>query len=85
MIRAARNREPGVHLKTIDADFEISQWCLANWLTAGDAEDRAKPGVTAAENDDLRAAKKRIRLLDQDVEAGRLTPTHLSQGNLPGA
>lgn len=36
VIRVARNREPGVHLKSIAADFGISESCLANWLKTAD-------------------------------------------------
>lgn len=84
VIRVARNREPGVHLKTIAADFGISESCLANWLKTADVEDGTKPGVTAAQNDDLRAAKKRIRLLEQENEVLRRAAAYLSQANLPG-
>ena len=66
VVRVARNREPGVRIKDIAADFGISESCLTNWLTAADVEDGIKPGTTAAENAELRAAKKRIRLLEQE-------------------
>ena len=32
VVRVARSREPDVMLKTIAADFGISESCLANWL-----------------------------------------------------
>jgi hypothetical protein len=32
VIRVARNREPGVRIKDIAADFGISKSCLTNWL-----------------------------------------------------
>jgi hypothetical protein len=35
-------------------------------MTAADVEDGAKPGITATENADLREARKRIRLLEQE-------------------
>jgi len=35
----ARNREPDVLLKTIAADFGISESCLNGWLRAADVED----------------------------------------------
>jgi transposase len=83
-IRVARNREPGVHLKAIAADFGISESCLANWLKNADVEDGLKPGTTADEQSDLRAAKKRIRLLEQGNEVLRRAAAYLSQANLPG-
>ncbi len=84
VIRVARNREPDVMLKTIAADFGISESCLANWLKAADIEDGLKPGTTAAENAELREAKKRIRLLEQENEVLRRAAAYLSQANLPG-
>ena len=84
VIRVARNREPDVMLKTIAADFGISESCLANWLKAADIEDGLKPGSTAADNAELREAKKRIRLLEQENEVLRRAAAYLSQANLPG-
>ena len=84
VVRVARNREPGVHLKQIAADFGISESCLTNWLKSADVEDGIKPGTTAAENTELREAKKRIRLLEQENEVLRRAAAYLSQANLPG-
>ena len=84
VIRVARDREPGVRIKDIAADFGISESCLTNWLTAADVEDGITPGVTAADNAELRAANKRIRLLEQENEVLRRAAAYLSQANLPG-
>ncbi len=84
VIRVARNREPDVMLKTIAADFGISESCLANWLKVADIEDGLKPGTTAADNAELREAKKRIRLLEQENDVLRRAAAYLSQANLPG-
>ena len=83
-MRVARNREPDVRLKDIAADFGISESCLTNWLAAADVEDGVKPGVTAVENAELRAAKRRIRLLEQENEVLRRAAAYLSQAHLPG-
>ena len=84
VVRVARNREPGQHLKQIAADFGISESCLTNWMAKADVEDGVKPGVTVAENAELREAKKRIRLLEQENEVLRRAAAYLSQANLPG-
>ncbi|WP_143762107.1 IS3 family transposase [Isoptericola variabilis] len=83
VVRVARNREPGVHLKQIAADFGISESCLTNWLKTADVEDGTKPGTTATENAELREARKRIRLLEQENEVLRRAAAYLSQANLP--
>ena len=71
-------------LKQIASDFGISESCLANWLKAADVEDGITPGSTASENVELREARKRIRLLQQENEVLRRAAAYLSQANLPG-
>jgi transposase len=84
VVRVARNREPGVHLKQIAADFGVSESCLNGWLKAADVEDGAKPGTTSAENAENRELRKRLRLLEQENEVLRRAAAYLSQANLPG-
>ncbi|WP_414689908.1 transposase [Nocardioides sp.] len=84
VVRVARNREPGTMLKQIAADFGISESCLNGWLKAADVEDGHKPGVTTGEHAELREARKRIRLLEQENEVLRRAAAYLSQANLPG-
>lgn len=84
VVRVARNREPGMLLKDIAGDFGISESCLANWMKAADVEDGLKPGSSAAETAELREARKRIRLLEQENEVLRRAAAYLSQAHLPG-
>ena len=71
VVRVARNREPGQSLKQIATDFGIAESCLRNWMRQADVEDGLKPGTTGAENAELREARKRIRLLEQENEVKR--------------
>ena len=50
VVRVAQNREDGVTLEQIAADFGIAQSCLGNWMRRADVEDGLKPGTTAADN-----------------------------------
>ena len=84
VIRVARKREAGVLLKDVASDFGISESCLNLWLKAADVEEGTKPGTTAAEHAELREARKRIRLLEQENEVLRRAAAYLSQANLPG-
>ncbi len=84
VIRVARNREEGVRIKDVAADFGISESCLQNWLTQADRDDGFRSGPTSDEPADLREAKKRIRLLEQENEVLRRAAAYLSQANLPG-
>ncbi|WP_157571015.1 IS3 family transposase [Nocardioides insulae] len=83
VVRVARNREPGVHLKQIAADFGISESCLTNWMKTADVEDGVKPGTTAAQSATERELRKRVRLLEQENEVLRRAAAYLSQANLP--
>ena len=84
VVRVARNREPGVELSQTAKDFGIHFTTLYSWMRKADVEDGVKPGVTANENAELREAKKRIRLLEQENEVLRRAAAYLSQANLPG-
>ncbi|WP_126349492.1 IS3 family transposase [Kocuria rosea] len=83
VVNVARSREPGQTIKQIAADFGIAESCLRNWMRRADVEDGLKPGAPAAENVELREAKKRIRLLEQENEVLRRAAAYLSQANLP--
>ena len=84
VVRVARNRESGQSLKQIATDFGIAESCLRNWMRQADVEDGLKPGTTGVENAELREARKRIRLLEQENEVLRRAAAYLSQANLPG-
>lgn len=71
-------------LKQIAKDFGISEPSLHNWMKAADIEDGRRPGLTDADRTELREAKKRIRLLEQENEVLRRAAAYLSQANLPG-
>jgi|SRR5579862_999726 len=84
VIRVARDREHGVTIAQVARDFGVSESCLTNWLTAADRAEGIKPGPSAGEMAELREAKKRIRLLEQEVEVLRRAAAYLGQANLPG-
>ncbi|MGW3946943.1 transposase [Micrococcus endophyticus] len=83
VVRVARNREPGTRLTQIAKDFGISESCLTNWMRQAEIEAGNKPGTTATEAAELRAARRRIRLLEQENEVLRRAAAYLSQANLP--
>jgi transposase len=65
---ARKGRAP---LSQIAKDFGISEASLANWMKQADVEDGRRPGLTDADRAELREAKKRIRLLEQENEVLR--------------
>ena len=83
VVRVARNREPGVTLEQIAADFGIHPMTLSGWIRKADIEDGARPGVTTAESAETRALRKRVRLLEQENEVLRRAAAYLGKANLP--
>ncbi|GGK29218.1 transposase [Pilimelia terevasa] len=64
--RVARRGE--APLSQIAKDFGISESCLHRWLKLADIEDGNRPGVTGQESAELRALRKRNKLLEQENE-----------------
>ena len=57
---------------------------LFKWLRQAEIEEGAKPGASRVESAELREARKRIKLLEQENEVLRRATAYLSQANLPG-
>jgi len=83
VVRVAQQREEGVTVKQVAKDFGISESCLTNWMTQADRDAGVKPGPGREELGELRDAKRRIRLLEQENEVLRRAAAYLSQANLP--
>ena len=75
-------RQGEAPIAQIAADFGISESCLRNWLRQADVEAGVRPGSTAVENAELREARRKIRLLEQENEVLRRAAAYLSQANL---
>jgi transposase-like protein len=56
---------------------------LSKWLRQAAVDDGERPGVTTTESAELRDAKKRIRLLEQENEVLRRAAAYLGQATLP--
>ena len=84
VVRVACNRENGVTLEQIAADFGVHPVTLSNWMRQADVDEGAKPGTTTSESSELREARRRIKLLEQEDEVLRRAAAYLSQSNLPG-
>ena len=71
VVRVARQREEGVTIKQVAKDLGISESCLTNWIAIADRDAGIRPGPSAADAGELREAKRRIRLLEQENEVLR--------------
>ena len=66
----------------IAKDFGISEGCLHRWLKIADRDDGIERGTTPAgldESAELREARKRIKLLEQEAEVMRRAVAYLSR------
>lgn len=84
VVRVARSRGPGVTLEQIAADFGVHPMTLSKWLRRADVDEGTGPGTTTTEQAELREARRRIRLLEQENEVLRRAAAYLSQAQLPG-
>ena len=82
VVRVARNRENGVSLSQVAADFGIHEMTLRKWLRADD--ENTHPAPPAEQSAELRELKRRNRLLEQENEVLRRAAAYLSQDQLPG-
>ncbi|WP_328764282.1 MULTISPECIES: hypothetical protein [unclassified Streptomyces] len=53
-------------------------------MRRADIDDGAKPGISGQESVELREARRRIKLLEQENEVLRRAAAYLSQAHLPG-
>lgn len=83
VVKVARRRPDGTTLEQIAHDFGIHPMTLSKWLRQAAVDDGDRPGVTSVESAELRDAKKRIRLLEQENEVLRRAAAYLGQANLP--
>ena len=84
VVRVARNREDGVTIEQIAADFGIHAMTLSKWMRQADVDDGTKPGTSRTESVELRELRRRTRLLEQENEVLRRAAAYLAQANLPG-
>ncbi len=64
-------------------DFGISEPCLRRWARRAEIEDDVRECLTPAEEAEIRALKKRNRLLEQENEVFRRPAIYLGQGINP--
>lgn len=87
VVRVAENREPGVTIEQVAADFGVHPMTLTKWLARSRAESNAArtgSSVTGDHAAELRELRQRNRLLEQEVEVLRRAAAYLGQAHLPG-
>lgn len=82
--RVTASREPGVTIEKIANGFGCHPMTLTKWMSRADIGEGAEPSQSRTEAAELREARTRIRLLEQEAQVLRRAATYLSQANLPG-
>jgi len=81
VVAVARKGEAPI--SQIAKDFGISESCLHRWLNLADIKDGVRPGATASESAELRQARKRVRVLEQEVEILRRAAAYFAKDLSP--
>lgn len=68
VVRVARGREPAVMIEQIAKDFGVHPVTLQKWLRRADIGEGTMPSQCRAGAAEIRALRKRNRLLEQEVE-----------------
>lgn len=84
VVRVAQQRDPEVTLAQIAEDFGVHVGTLDKWMRQARIEGGEQPGVRRAESDEVRALRKRNRLLEQENEVLRRAAAYFAQAHLPG-
>ncbi|MFD9973915.1 IS3 family transposase [Streptomyces sp. NPDC059017] len=69
VVRVARNRGPGVTVEQVATDFGVHPMTLWKWMRRADIDGGTKPGATRQESAELRQARRRIKLLEQETRS----------------
>ncbi|MFF2166675.1 transposase [Streptomyces sp. NPDC058175] len=82
--RAVALVRAGKQAKQTAVKLGIHPVTLSKWLRQDDIDNGVKPGTTSQDNAELRDARRRIKLLEQENEVLRRAADYLSQAHLPG-
>ena len=83
LLHGVESRESRATIKQFAVDFGVSEASLQNWLGQADVEVGNRLGVTIVDPAELREARKRIRLLEQENEVMRRAAANMSNRDAP--
>ncbi|MCH0538873.1 IS3 family transposase [Streptomyces sp. MUM 203J] len=83
VVRVARKVGPGVTVEQVATDVGVHPMTLWKWMRRADIDDGSRPGTSSRESVELREARGRIKLLEQENEVLRRAAAYLSQAHLP--
>src|SRR5699024_4032758 len=84
VVQVTLNRDPDVTLALIAKDFGLHVGTLNKWMRQARTAAGDQPDATKSDNEELKALRKRNRLLEQENEVLRRAAAYLSHANLLG-
>jgi transposase len=81
VVAVARKGEAS--LAQIAKDFGISESCVQRWVAMAETEEGKRPAGVAVESAELREAKRRIRVLEQENEILRRAAAYFAKDISP--
>jgi len=76
-------RQGDLSLKQVATDFGVSQASVTNWIRQAEIDEGRVDGVTSEQAQEMRALKKRNRVLEQEVEILRRATAYFAKGHSP--
>jgi transposase len=76
-------RRGDASIAQVAKDFGIAESCVRNWLKRAEIEEGRRPGVTSSEAAELREAKRRVRVLEQENEILRRAAAYFAKDISP--
>ncbi|MGW1074084.1 transposase [Streptomyces sp. NPDC002537] len=71
-------------MEQVATGFGVHSMALWKWMRRADIDDGTKSGLSSQESAELREARRRIKLLEQENEVLCWAAACLSQAHLPG-
>ena len=83
VVRVARDRDDGVTIEQIAADFGVHPMTLSKWMRQADIDDGVVNGQTSAEQSELVQLRREKRRLEQENEILRRATAYFARETLP--
>lgn len=76
-------RRGDLPLRQVATDFGVSIGSVHRWVGQANIDEGRKEGVSSEAAEELRASRKRVRVLEQEVEILRRATAYFAKGHAP--
>lgn len=82
-VRLVELHRAGRSVNVLAEQFHVSQACLYRWIKQDRIDRGELPGISSTENAELKAARKRIRMLEEELAITRKAAEIFANQDLP--